>query len=337
LGFFSALVSSYFSLVCHFNTGVILGASHIVTPSACHEIEAASNEVDQQELNAQIFLGVCSALQSLDQGLICASNCNVETMKMAAFHCYYILQPSDQGPMLLRRLAGSEEVMPIPEVNGFIDYSVPENIENSIQASLLKMESKDYDPVLHKRGFHQKLNLLVKESLQFGFVPPKLSETTSEPSSVLPVASEVIVESNSATDIVASGVETPLLDLTAGDDKSSNCITEEWEQLIVSEAPKRYSPNCISKSKLDQSVLSSPDSNRQLDVRTSSILERLELPKQLKAMVFSPTTTSSGICNANLATKKPLIPFQPIHASDQPLSSSQLMKPNFQRLKRKHN
>ena len=49
-----------------------------------------------------VFQGICSVLHSMDQGLLCSSCCNVETMKEAAFDCYYLLQPSDNGPMLLR-------------------------------------------------------------------------------------------------------------------------------------------------------------------------------------------------------------------------------------------
>ncbi|KAK4569316.1 hypothetical protein RGQ29_004634 [Quercus rubra] len=82
--------------------GSIMGDSYFVIPSACHEVEAASDDIDQLELNAQVFQGLCSALHSLDQGLVCSSNCNIETMREVAFHCYYILQPSDNGPMLLR-------------------------------------------------------------------------------------------------------------------------------------------------------------------------------------------------------------------------------------------
>ncbi|XP_062169954.1 uncharacterized protein LOC133875744 isoform X4 [Alnus glutinosa] len=148
--------------------GSIMGDSYVVIPSACHEIEAASDDIEQLELNAQLFQGLCSALYSLDQGLVCSSRCNMETMKEAAFHCYYILQPSDNGPMLLRRLAGSEEVSCVPDLNQCIHSSVTEEIQNSIQSSLSLIELKDYDPVVHERGFHQKLNLLVKESLLFG-------------------------------------------------------------------------------------------------------------------------------------------------------------------------
>ncbi|RVW28630.1 hypothetical protein CK203_113321 [Vitis vinifera] len=97
--------------------GLIIGNSYFVTPSVCHDIEAASDEGDKTELNAQrelitscqipgcdlaVFQGLCSTLRSLDQGLVCSSICNLETMREAAFHCYYILYPSDGGPMLLR-------------------------------------------------------------------------------------------------------------------------------------------------------------------------------------------------------------------------------------------
>lgn len=89
-----------------------------------------------------VFQGICSVLHSVDQGLLCSSCCNVETMREAAFHCYYLLQPSDNGPMLLRplqRLSGSEEVLPVPDANRFLDSSVNKESKNSIQASLLKV------------------------------------------------------------------------------------------------------------------------------------------------------------------------------------------------------
>jgi hypothetical protein len=45
----------------------------------------------------------------------------------------------------------------------FYNFFFPLHPLNSLQ-----IELKDYDPVVHERGFHQKLNLLVKESLLFG-------------------------------------------------------------------------------------------------------------------------------------------------------------------------
>ncbi|KAH7578484.1 hypothetical protein JRO89_XS01G0387500 [Xanthoceras sorbifolium] len=351
------------------NEGVMIGASFVVTPSTCQEMETASDETDQPELNAQLFRGLCSALHSLDQGLVCSSFCNVETMRKAAFHCYYILQPSDNGPMLLRRLAGSEEVLPVPDVDRFIDSSVAKEIEISIHTSLGKLlvtvkdykyywtrlskfavvaviglhetqainvqiESREYNPLLHERGFHQKLNSLVKESLQFGSVP-KLPKTTPELDSTQSNSVELTAKSDSAVDIVVLEEENQRIDLIAEENTTPVCIPEEWEQLVVSEIPKKYSPTCTSKFNPDQSVLSPPGTTRPLDEKTSKILERLEVPRQLKSKAVSPIITSNSISDACVPMKKPLIPFQPSQAAES-TTSSQLMKPNFQRLKRKH-
>ncbi|KAJ7957142.1 Sperm protamine like [Quillaja saponaria] len=315
--------------------GLMMGASYILIPSPCHETDATSDDTNLSDLNAQLFQGLCSALHSLDQGLVCSVDCNIETMRETNFHCYYILQPSDNGPMLLRRLAGSEEVLRVPD-NHLVGSSVNKEIENSVQASLLKIDLIDYDPLLHERGFHQKLNSLVKESLLFGSILPKLEEASSGPNSSDPPSSKVIVRSNAAIDVIVVEEQTPSLDPTPQEDKTMACIAEEWEQLVVNEAPKMSSPSSISKPKLENSCLSPPDIGRQLDVETSKILERLEVPKQLKTKMVSPIATKSCMTETPLPTKKALIPFQSVHATDQALSGSQLMKPNFQRLKRKY-
>jgi hypothetical protein len=98
----------------------------------------------------------------------------------------------------LQRLAGSEEILPIPDTSSPYTFRVPKEVESSIQASLEKVflslllkcsfkfmfsfflwtsftfllpffqiAIKDYNPLEHERGFHAKLNGLVKESLQF--------------------------------------------------------------------------------------------------------------------------------------------------------------------------
>ncbi|KAI3463511.1 hypothetical protein Pfo_020174 [Paulownia fortunei] len=144
--------------------GLIMGATYFVTPSTFHE----SDENDKSELNSQLFQVVCSVLNSLDQGLVCSSTCNIESAMETSFQCYYILLPSDKGLMLLRRLSASEEFLPIPDVSQLIRSVVVEELENTVKASLLKMEVSDYNPAQHERGFHKKLNLLVKGSLQFG-------------------------------------------------------------------------------------------------------------------------------------------------------------------------
>ncbi|KAM3001863.1 hypothetical protein FF2_038099 [Malus domestica] len=319
--------------------GVIMGASYVVIPSTFHEIETSPDEIDQSELNTQLFRGICSALHSMDQCLLCSSNCNVESMTEGTLHCYYILQPSGNGPMLLRRIAGSEEVLHIPNLNQLTtSSSVRKEIENSINESLSKIDVRDYNPMLHERGFHQNLNLLVKESLQLGSIAPGFEEQTYEPNATEPKLPEVAAQSNSTIDLPIIRNEASHCDPTAIEDKASACITEEWEKLIVNDVSELHSPVCTYKPKLDQSVLSPPDGNRQLDAKTSRILERLEVPRQFKRESVSPilTNNAGGTKNPIVEVKRPFIPSQPISAPNQPITGSQLMKPNFQRLKRKH-
>ncbi|KAF8400107.1 hypothetical protein HHK36_015982 [Tetracentron sinense] len=301
------------------NEGAIIGTSYIVTPSTWHETETPPNEFDISESNTQFFLGLCRALHSLDQGLVCSSNCNTETMRETTFLCFYILQPSYEGSMLLRRLAGSEEILPIPDAIRSIDSSVPKEIENSIRTSLSNMKLRDYNPLLHERCFHPKLNLLVKESLQLGSIPPKWKEASSEVMALLESTEEALE--------VEEQIPQPTRE--SEEDKSGACITEEWEQLIVNEVGQIYSPTCISKPKVGKSVVSPPDSNKLLDEKNSRILERLEIPRQMKAKVSSPVIKADG---SGVGMKKPLVPYRP---TDQGPTSSQPMKPSFQRLKRK--
>ncbi|BAT73181.1 hypothetical protein VIGAN_01064400 [Vigna angularis var. angularis] len=317
--------------------GLIIGASFVVVSYSYHVIETTSDDTDQSEVNVQLFRGLSSFLHSMNQGLICSSNYDLETMAEAPCHCYYILQPSDSGPMLMRRLAGAEEVLGVPD-NRSVDSSINKEIANSVQACLLKIDLTDYDPLLHERGFHQKLNVLVKESLQFGSMFSKLEGSFSELSSSPQPSSEVIVKAEPATGVLVNE-EALTLDIADQEEKTMACITEEWKQLVVSEDPKLYSPSCMSKAKLGQSsacVSPRDGNNRQLDRETSRILERLEVPRPLKAKSISPGSNENCTKNTSVPIKKPLIPFQPTQGTEQVFVGSQLIKPNFQRLKRKH-
>ncbi|KAL0464021.1 UNVERIFIED_CONTAM: hypothetical protein Slati_0289700 [Sesamum latifolium] len=306
--------------------GLIMGPTYFVTPSTLHD----SDENNKSEQNNQLFQAVCSVLNSLDQGLVCSSNCNIETAMEISFRCYYILLPSDKGLMLLRRLSASEEFFPIPDVSQFISSVAVEEIEDTVQASLLKLEVSDYNPVQHERGLHQKLNLLVKESLQFGAILPKSKEGISSSTSNLrsPEAQPPMQASGT---VVVPVDELSHFDPKPEEKKAGPCLTEEWEQLVVTELKGIHSPTCISNLKLDQVVTSPSQSNRQVDEKTSRILERLELPRQLKRKAVSPTMSIS----LSAPAKKPLIPYKPTDTADQGPVLSQPIKPNFQRIKKR--
>ncbi|XP_064975374.1 uncharacterized protein LOC135618431 [Musa acuminata AAA Group] len=291
----------FFFFVITLQTGLIMGASFFVTPST-HEIESASDESDNVDLNVQIFRGLCRTLFLLDQGLVCSSTCNTETMQDGTFLSYYLLQPSAGGPMLLRRLASSEEILPIPEIAQTSEVAIPEEVENSIRASLTKVELRDYNPLQHERGFHAKLNWLVKESLQFGSIT----------SLCVPANPELNL--NDLQQQPLTQVSEGQMSLNQHKEKTSSCLTEEWERLLIVDELTSSSPPSFPIPRTKTSNLRAQA--KPLDEKTSRILERLEAPKQQIPTNF-----------LNEEMKKPLLPFNS--------SSSQPLKPNFQKLKRK--
>ncbi|KAG0461282.1 hypothetical protein HPP92_021579 [Vanilla planifolia] len=284
------------------NEGLIMGTSYFVTP-LCHEWEGFSDEHDNLEMNAHTFYGICESLFHLDQGFVCSSSCNLETMTDGNFTSFYLLQPSYHGPMLLRRLASSEEILPIP--SQLKKPIVAEEIMNSIQASLSKIEFRDYNPLEHERGLYPQLNKLVEEILELGPLPtevdmtPKVEDTLNEKYSTpgKPSATVVMFEKENAN----------------RDENTLSSISDEWERiLIVDGMDDSFSAGSISES---TALSSLPTHEKSLDERTSRILERLEAPKS------EPYISDSG------HTKKLLLPSDP--------SPIQPLRPNFQRSKRK--
>ncbi|GJN06097.1 hypothetical protein PR202_ga23787 [Eleusine coracana subsp. coracana] len=69
----------------------------------CQVIKIDLLEVDlNYYMCGAVFYGLCRTLFELDQGLVCSSLCNTGTMGIGTLQCYYLLQPSERGPMLLR-------------------------------------------------------------------------------------------------------------------------------------------------------------------------------------------------------------------------------------------
>lgn len=197
--------------------------------------------------------------------------------------------------MLLRRLAAAEEILPSPELGQSNNLVVPEGLKSSISASLLKVELRDYNPLQHERGFHAKLNWLVKESLQFGSIPPRRDTSPAQHQA------SILQQSSS--------IKLPKVEMPSDQkkDASNSCITDEWEQLlIVDELNDPCSPTSSnSRHNFQNPTLSQ---SRPLDDKTSRILERLEAPKQLKRKATSPSALSIAV-GGNI--KKPLLPLNP--------------------------
>ncbi|CAO2174259.1 unnamed protein product [Urochloa humidicola] len=341
------------------NEGVIIGRSYVVIPSS-NDVEVALSDKSSDQ-NTQIFYGLCETLCKLDQGLVCSSSCNTETMKIGTLQCYYLLQPSEKGPMLLRRLAGSEEILPLPCMSRDCNSKVTMEIKNSVETSLSKIALKYYNPLQHERGFHSKLNHLVKDSLQFGSIDldsalkdPHHVDSFSEPQAP---TCQGVEESrfldqpeenaggfndhlHSFSEPQTSTFRTPKenkLPSQSKKGKASPSISEEWEKLIIIDdldddfatpAPRTRRPSADKPPRAKP-----PSPVKPLDEKTSRILERLEAPRAKKQR--PPANAGKAGTNAAPApgrvastqNKKPLLPLEP--------SASQPLKPTFNRLRRK--
>ncbi|KAF8762138.1 hypothetical protein HU200_009682 [Digitaria exilis] len=338
------------------NEGFMMGRSYVVIPSS-NDVEVALTD-ESSDKNSQIFYGLCETLFKLDQGLVCSSSCNTETMKSGALQCYYLLQPSGKGPMLLRRLAGSEEILPLPDVSRDCNSKVTMEIKNSIETSLSKIALKDYNPLQHERGFHSELNRLVKNSLQFGSIDPASApkhahhvDSFSEPQAPTCQGLEENRFWNQAEENVGrlndhlhsfsepqtSTLRTPKenrLSSQSKKGKATPSISEEWEKLIIIDdldddfatpAPRRPAADKPPRAK-------PPSPVKPLDEKTSRILARLEAPrakKQRQANAGKASTNAAPAPSrvASTQNRKPLLPFEP--------SASQPLKPTFSRLRRK--
>ncbi|KAJ4798267.1 hypothetical protein LUZ62_049513 [Rhynchospora pubera] len=293
--------------------GVIMGASYRVYPSSSEDDMGldVSNAPDQ---NIQIFKGLCRALFNLDQALVCSSTCNTETMRDASFLCYYLLLPSQCGQMLLRRLAGSEEILPMPNMGAICDSAALKEMESCIQASLSKIAVKDYNPLDHERGFHTKLNGLVKESLQLRSIAPIGPKTSLKPD-------------------IPKSIPSPMPKIsTRKENRTPLCVTEEWEQLVIlddSESPKSPSVNLRLKSDAMSSKFLSQ--SKPVDEKTTKILERLEPPKPKRQQKKDASAVLvNGVAGQ---MKRPLLPFD--SNANLNLTQSQPLRPDFQKRKKK--
>ncbi|KAH0861376.1 hypothetical protein HID58_089637 [Brassica napus] len=345
------------------NEGIIIGRPYIVNPSTCHEAEDSSEEMDQPDLNTQSKQTVSLKKPTLQYCLIAFP----KQLEMQFFRDYvvhytqwtkawFVLRtviwtPGKSWNFIVitffnrqkTRLAGSEEVLPTSSsVSQFAGSSIPREVEISVKGALLEIESKDYNPLTHNRGFHQKLNLIVKESLQFGSLHSNLDDATCEVSSA--VSDPVVSMAQTFQCITNPHREEETrqeIQITDEEDKATASITKEWEQLVVTEVRMKSPSPVLTTPKPNTNRPFLSPNNKQADMKTSMILERLEAPRKMRGKVGSPsvvvTSSQTSPDVSVLSQKKPLIPFQTSQVSNhQTTSSSQLMKPSFQRLKRKH-
>ncbi|CAN6470483.1 unnamed protein product [Victoria cruziana] len=230
----------------------------------------------------------------------------------------------------LQKLAGSEEIMIVPKHEGLPPSSGMTQIESSIQANLLKIGLRDYNPLEHELGFHRKLNALVKESLQIGAMAPRRSKPIPKPDALR------VGKHTSIPTMLDSpfGGDRCMETTQLTDQEGKTCAEDEWEQLVVNEPCCSLSPAFPSAGEIEVKSF-----DGSLAEKTSSILERLEPPRSQKLNSSSPVVAVNNLKERKTGypcsfTKKPLVPFEKSD-HERAYSLSQPLKPNFQRFKRK--
>ncbi|KAF3790437.1 hypothetical protein EJ110_NYTH16436 [Nymphaea thermarum] len=229
----------------------------------------------------------------------------------------------------LQKLAGSEEILTIPKRDGLSPSSEVTQIESSIQANLLKIGLRDYNPLQHELGFHMKLNALrLRRIILYRAIVPRRSKPISKPDF------RRAAEQTPIPTMLDSQFDEDGHMLTQLTDEGRKACDDEWEQLVVNELNGSLSPAFLSVREIE---VRSPDES--LAEKTSSILERLEPPR---SQTRSPSSPDVAVNNLNkqmtgppcASMKKPLVPFEQSD-HERLYSLSQPLKPNFQRFKRK--
>uniref|UniRef100_A0A803MXN8 Uncharacterized protein n=1 Tax=Chenopodium quinoa TaxID=63459 RepID=A0A803MXN8_CHEQI len=320
------------------NEGVVVGRPYFVFPSVAQETDTAPEDSDLHQLNSRraCLLPLNGIVIGSFPGAVSCTSVNGSGSDMLP------------KPSLVQRLAGAEEILPFPEAN-IDDSSITEEIDHCIQQCLMEVELKDYNPVQHCGGFHQKLNQVVEENLRLGLLAPEISTTPLIPTCIDDVAvslqpsvarnvaalpgAEVAV--SSGKDIAAVTVQTRTSDQAIEDDKSISRLTQEWEQLIVGGIPRMGSE--LSEPNLEKARISAPAIHKPLDTRTSIILERLGNPRQINTKADTHKILSGLAANGNNGITERHHSVIDIDAADKGLTSpSNLIRPTFQSLKRKY-
>ncbi|KAJ4757385.1 hypothetical protein LUZ62_067760 [Rhynchospora pubera] len=205
-------------------------------------------------------------------------------------------------------------MLPMPNTGAICDSAIPKEMESCIQASLSKIAVKDYNPLDHERGFHTKLNGLVKESLQLRSIAPICPKTSLKPD-------------------IPKSIPSPMPKIsTRNENRTPVCVSEEWEQLVIlDDSESTKSPSVNLRLKSDAMSCKFLSQSKPVDEKTTKILERLEPPKPKRQQKKDASAVLvNGVAGQ---MKRPLLPFD--SNANLNLTQSQPLRPNFQKRKKK--
>ena len=150
-------------------------ADDAILTAALGGAPGGSADTTQAEANGLHVGALVIALARSDLGLVLSCETNLDTGMPTPFRCFYLAQAphqaGDQGgatpSLLLRRIAGREELLPSPQTAAAVTIGdVPASLETEVAASLTALPFvSSYDPLQNERGVLRVIKSLVAKSL----------------------------------------------------------------------------------------------------------------------------------------------------------------------------
>ncbi|KAK9820355.1 hypothetical protein WJX72_009373 [[Myrmecia] bisecta] len=156
----SILTCHAVSEVSDLSEAIIFGRPHVLL-AADDECEALGDEED----NGRLLAAVCQVLCEQEEVLLASSRKDLDTGQHCAFDVFYILCPAHgSGVLLAKRIASSEELLPLSQPLGPQPEVSAAQLE-AVKRGLGAVPAGDFSPLDHTNGAPAKLDELLRHSL----------------------------------------------------------------------------------------------------------------------------------------------------------------------------
>ncbi|DBB14886.1 TPA: hypothetical protein ACH3X3_004487 [Trebouxia sp. C0006] len=147
---------------------LLFGWPNILIPHA-----DSFDSIQDMEANEQCFTGLCQVLDEQQEVLLFKGCLDLDTMKATSWPLHYAARPACNGcSMLVRRIAASEELLPVSHLLARQAPEVPSHVRAGLQHSLQGVPVSEYSPLDNHSGAMDKIAGLVSQSLPPSSTPP---------------------------------------------------------------------------------------------------------------------------------------------------------------------
>ncbi|KAJ7530255.1 hypothetical protein O6H91_15G086500 [Diphasiastrum complanatum] len=263
--------------------GLLFGMPYYVLSSSEVDMDAVDEDAQKVAENDQFFKVLCQCLCAQDSGLLCTSTTDVETGIESSFCCFYLLLPAENGSLMLKRIAGTEDFLPFPQAAQLANKAnVPEHIRLSVYSLIKKLQADNYDPLNHERGCSTKLDSVLKETLHFWPTPIQN----------LPISASDVRELQEAKRPNQSNYapQTPIAP-PSEDDLVAGCIAEQY--------------SAAKLNKTNQCITGIERTTAELSKELPNVTQKINNLPDAAGKASKSFMNSNIICGMTSATAKP--------------------------------